>query len=341
MKRFNFIRTEDPFPYAKKIFEFWDAYLPETPHARLDWMFRGNPAGPATWLLALDEDSGELGGTISVMPKNCFLDGTSMRAGIVGDFMVPKSNRVFGPAIGLQKFVSEHYRELGFDFLYTLPNAESAKIAAHVGFKPVKALSTYVKPINFTPYLQRYVWHPVAKLLSPLAKIGSMVMSRGLYASAQGYFEEVSGFDTTFDELFARMKSSFSAPVADHSSEYLIWRYRDNPLYTFRAVTVRASKGTELSGYMVFSITHGRLVIFDGLSARPRDKNNLLKKITEIASREKCRAIEFTVSESGEWARQLKACGFFEAGGESQVYFLGQYSDFTEGWDFLAGERNI
>jgi hypothetical protein len=341
MTPLTFIQTEDPSPYAQQIFDFWDAYLPGTPHARLDWMSRGNPAGPATWLFALKGESGELVGTISIMPKSYFVDSRSLRAGIVGDFMVHKNNRVFGPTISLLKFVSEHYQDLGFDFLYTVPNAESAKVAAHVGFNPVKVLCSYLKPIRFTPYLQRYMPHAVAKSLSPLAKIGSMFMSWKMYVSTAGLFEEVSEFDGAFDELFARMRGSIAAPMADHSSEYLRWRYLGNPVSAFRMVTFRMSEDAGLSGYMVFRITHDRLEIFDGLGLTARDKRSLLKKIIHIAARQKCRALEFTVSESGEWSRELEVCGFLNAGVHIQVLCLGQYNNFGEDWDFLPGERNI
>lgn len=341
MTRFNLIQTEDPFPYAQQIFNFWDAYLPGTPHARLDWMCRGNPAGSATWLLALNEESGELMGTMSVMPKSYFAGSRILRVGIVGDFMVHQNNRVFGPAISLPKFVSEHCQELGFDFLYTIPNVESAKVLAHFGFRPVKILCSYVKPIKLVPYLRRYMPCLIARLLSPLFKTVAILMSLGLCGSSRGIFCEPFEFNEKFDHLFEEVKLSSKELIADHGSDYLVWRYSSNPLSGFRAITFMEPLNAKLSGYIVFKCVNDRLEIFDGFGLTAKDKRSLLKKITQIATREKCRAIQFILAGPEEWSRQLRLCGFFDSKDDTQVYCFGQYKEFSEHWYFLSGEKNI
>ena len=101
MSKFK-IFQDNPKKYKKEILSFWEEYLPGTSPKRLEWM-NENPAGPVIWIFAVEEKTGKLAGTISLFPKQLFVNGKMVKAAILGDFMLHKKFRVFGPVLDLLK----------------------------------------------------------------------------------------------------------------------------------------------------------------------------------------------------------------------------------------------
>lgn len=341
MAGFRILQTDDPVRYREQIVRFWDEYLPGTPHGRFEWMKHRNPAGPALWLLALKADSDELIGTISIMPRKVFLNGQMLRTGIVGDFMVHEKHRVFGPTMQLPKAVVERFSDLGFDFLYTIPNQEGLKVIRRNGFKYLKRLCCYVKPIKVQSYLEKYLPPPGAKLLGWVAEIPLRFLSRETYISLKGFFREASEMDESFDVLSEKIKKRFNGLAGDRSSANLKWRYLENPLYQFHVMTYRKKEDAPLSGYVIFGIHDDEMDLFDIISLERSDTYPMLKKIIEIGRARDCKGIYFTTSHTDARLNIFKSYGFFDAREEIQVFHLGGPRDALENWDFLNGDRNI
>ena len=167
MPKFRII-TGGPSRYKEEIARFWREYLPGTPPERFDWM-RTNPAGPAIWFFAIEEKTSTLAGTISLMPKDMLVDGSPVRACIMGDYMIGGRYRVFGPALDLQKAVTKDFSNLGFRFIYTVPNQASIKIIERMGFVEMMRLRTLIKPVKALPYLKKYVNPTLARFAAPVA----------------------------------------------------------------------------------------------------------------------------------------------------------------------------
>jgi hypothetical protein len=341
MTSFYIIQTDDPADYEGQIFRFWDEYLPGTPHGRLEWMRQGNPAGPAIWLLALREGTGELIGTISIMPRHMFLNGEAVRAGIVGDLMVHEKHRVFGPGIQLPKAALERSASLGFGFLYTIPNAESEKVMYHAGFILVQNLCCYVKPIKLQKYLERYLTPCGAKLISPAAELTLKLISRESYLLAKGHFEETSDVGESFDIFSENLRKNSTIFLGNRNSSYLRWRYLQNPLYKFRILKYRSHGETRLSGYIIFYIHDDEMHLFDVVSLDLSGMGGMLKNVSQIARAEHCKAVYFMTSRTDPRLGTFKSLGFFDGRDNMQLFSSGNFQQALEDWKVMDGDRNI
>jgi hypothetical protein len=277
------------------------------------------------------------------MPRKVFLNGQMLHTGIVGDFMVHEKHRVFGPTMQLLKAVVERFSDLGFDFLYTIPNQESLKVIQRNGFKYLKKLCCYVKPIRVQSYLEKYLPPYGAKLLGWVAEIPLRLLSRETYLSlkGKGFFREASAMDESFDVLSEKIKKRWCGFAGDRSSANLKWRYLENPLYQFHVMTYRKNGDAPLSGYVIFSIHDDKMDLFDIVFLEKSDIYPVLKKIIGIGRAHHCKAIYFTTSHTDARLNIFKSYGFFDAKENIQVFHFGGSRDALENWDFMDGDRNI
>lgn len=341
MPRFNLITTENPEEFREEIVSFWDAYLPETPHARLEWMNRGNPAGPATWLLAFEGNSKKLIGTISLMPRTVLINGKPLKAGILGDFMVHEKHRVFGLPFELPKRMIEQTLGHGIDFIYTIPNPKSEKIFEHLGQTNRKDLWTYARPIQSRSFLEHGLPGPLAKLLAPMADLGLSALGK-MGGGVKGYrVEEKSSIDSSFDRLFQKMLADSSGYLVDRNSKYLTWRYLNNPTYSCRILVLRNKNTEELSGYIVFSLDRGRLEILDLVWLKPDVPGTMLKELIRLAGRERAKGIYFIAGMNSPTLKQVRRNGFWNLKEKATCFFFAAEARAVETWDFVKGDRNI
>jgi predicted acetyltransferase len=340
MERFHIIQA-DPMQYREQILKFWEAYLPMTPPQRFEWLNQGNPAGAAIWVLAFNRKNNELAGVISVMPKEIILEGQTVRGGILGDFMVSNKYRVFGPNLQLPKTVLSHLSDLGFNFLYTIPNPESEKIMKRVGFRKAGVMYNLVKLLKTKHYLNKYLNSFAGRLMSPFTYIGLKIISRETYVSAAGVFEETAVIDEIFDLLWNKIKLQQPHMIGDHSPSYITWRYLQNPLYKFRVLTYKEEFKGDLLGFIIFTIDQGKLYIFDIIAVERTYIHRLLKRIVSIARSESCLSINIDVFETNPLLPILKSFRFFDARGDIAMYSFGEQSTSFQDCSFFGGDRNI
>lgn len=342
MARFHITKTKDPTPYTSELERFWQENLPDTAPARLKWMMEGNPAGPATWFLAFDETKGTLAGTISVMPKNLFINGRPTRCGIIGDLMVDKRYRVFGPAVLLPKAVMSNASALGMEYLYTIPNRASAKILERCSFKRQVSYESFVRPVHLTSYLGKYL-----KLSSGFTRILSMienrftVFSNRLRKDAKGFFID-DHIDESFQQLcdeFARRNSSLI--LGERGSNYLMWRYKNNPQHNFKVLTHRFSAQGEVAGYLVYGINGNMLEIYDLVSLSNLITGKMIKRMIRFAQEGGFKGIYATINPRMPLALLLSRNFFFNNGDRLDLYCPKDMNIPAEKWYFLAGDRNI
>ncbi|MCI0505907.1 MAG: hypothetical protein L0Z73_07315, partial [Gammaproteobacteria bacterium] len=252
MTRF-LIKESDPLQYKTEIVDFWKNYLPGTPPERFDWM-NSNPDGKPIWYLAFEKDSNKLAGTVSIMPRKMINNGKTLRAGIIGDFMIGDKYRVYGPALDLQKTVVASLKNHHLDFLYTLPNKASLKLNERTGLRNIADLDYYVKPIYVAYYLEKHVNHSIARVISPIVKVLLAIGSKETYMTNGGIYREVKDIDGSFDTLWNRIKEKRADLLSNRGAEYLRWRYLKDPLLDFQVITVQDKPDGEISGYIVFTI---------------------------------------------------------------------------------------
>ena len=337
--KFNIIQKYE-FSYKQEIISFWEKYLPGTPPERFDWMTKGNPAGLAIWFFAFEENTGELAGMISLMPRTLFINGQVVRAGIMGDLTVADRYRVFGPALQLIKTAITNMPELGMEFIYTIPNRESEKLIERAGFKKAIKLKTYAKPISLFYYLKKYFPTFIAKIAAPLFDAILRLFFRESNISTDGVFEEVDAPDGLFDEFWEKIRSMTRGPIGEHNLQFINWRYSKNPMQPFRIISYKEDS-KKLSGYIIFSAENNRIEIYDIVSLNDRHTDILLKKTIEITRKGNFQSIYFTVLDNGEWAKKLRSFGFFDAKNYIDVYYFLDSGISLDGWNFFQGDRNI
>lgn len=340
MAKFKIVRN-DPTPYRQKIIKLWEEYLPGTPPGRFDWMNHGNPAGQAVWFFAFEEKSGDLAGFISIMPRDFFLNGRAIRAGILGDFVVTNNYRVFGPGLQLPKTAIKSSYDLGFRFIYTIPNSESKKIMERAGFTDIGFVYYLAKPITVSHYLKKKMHPLLVKYAAPLIESGLRILSRETYAWTGGVFQEVSTIDQSFDLLWEKVKMIQPGILGDHSSAYLKWRYLKNPQYQFHILTYKEKAGGDLLGYVVYTIINETLEVFDIVAVDGNYIIKLLKKIVGFARQQKYHSIYLTVFKNNVWLKKLKTYRFFDTKYEMKLFLACDQGCLHENWLFFAGDRNI
>jgi hypothetical protein len=338
MSKFQIIRT-DPVQFKAQILDFWDKYLPGTPPARFEWLDRGNPAGPAVWFFALD-DKNELAGMVSILPKDMIRKGRTVRAGILGDFMVHSKYRIFGPNLLLLKTALADMTDLDFALLYTVPNPQSVQLIKRAGADNVGSFKNFVKPLEAKHYLSRHTDSFSQRLLAPFVDTGLRLISKDTYISSKGFFEEIFRTDESFDLLWNSIKDRLTM-AGDRSGAYLGWKYLLNPHNDFRVLTFRERAGGSLLGFVVFTVDQNRLNIYDMVALNKASINKLLTKIVRIGRMESCISVNAEIFETNPLLASFKSFGFLDAKNDFVVFSLGEEQWPGSGCYLFSGDRNI
>ena len=340
MANFRVIQ-EDPLRYKEQILQFWTEYLPGTPPGRFEWLQDGNPSGPALWFFALESKTSELAGVISILPAEIIRQGKKIRAGILGDFMVSKKYRVFGPNFLLPRAVRNNSAGLGFQLIYTIPNAESEKIARREGFHQAGVVHTFVKPLRIAPYVNKYMHPLAARLVSPLVDMGLRITSRELSVSSRGLFQEVSEIDGSFEHFWHAIRQNQPDMIGDHRPAYLQWKYFQNPLHTFRILTYRERADGNLLGYLVFTMHESKMHIYDVIALHKKYACKLLKETIKRGRKERCQSIQMQILETNPLLPVVRSFRFINARDDVNLLFSSEEAWNFEGFSFFAGNRNL
>ncbi len=339
MSKFQIVHR-NPLEFRAQIVEFWGEYLPGTPPTRLEWLTQGNPAGPAIWLFAFEGENNELAGMVSIMPKYMLQNGRTIRAGILGDFMVHSRYRVFGPNLLLLKTALAGMADFDFELLYTVPNTQSVQLIKRAGAYSVGSFKNFVKPLEAKHYLSRHMDPFPQRLLAPLVNTGLRLISKDTYISSEGFFEEISEIDESFDSLWDSVKGRL-AMAGDRSAAYLQWKYLRNPHNYFKVLTFKEKTGGRLLGFLVFTVDQHRLNIYDMAALNEASIDKLLMKIVSIGRMENCISVNVEIFERNPLLASFKSFGFFDAKNDFVVFSSSAQHWPTSGCYLFAGDRNI
>jgi len=251
MARFTVVQDTDG-TYEDAVRSLWQRYLPGTPGARYPWMAAGNPAGRSDWLVALAGESGEVAGVLSIMPRFFWRGGKRLRAGILGDFMVEKKHRLYGPTLLLPGKAGEWQAALGYDVLYTVPNREAVRVIVRAGLQDTIRVRHYARPLSSRYYVEK--------------RLGG-IWAAPAAASSSRARRQTSGL-VRWRATWAAYRSSILAPVASSPDRRVLrsrrwpdlvrdsmairrppgWDAQDDI-----AVHFRAAEGAGFSGAQLFS----------------------------------------------------------------------------------------
>ncbi len=340
MAKFKIVQA-DPFQFKAEILHFWEEYLPGTPPARLEWMEK-NPAGSVVWLFALEEKTGRLAGTISLFPKQLFYKGKTIYAAILGDFMLHQKFRVFGPALDLLKEAIARQKKGEFDFLYTVPNEQSVKIAERVGFRSIGAVYSLVRPQQCDVLLEKHCGRLSAKIFGKpacwLLDLFSGITSVGKSVVVQ----QMDWHDTALDEFCRKSRENkITIMSGDCSRSYFNWRYRENPEFKFQIYTCRKQNDAPIQGVFFVTLNKNRMELYDIIALEDKYILPIMGEINKICKKQKCVGVYSSVFEKNPLLPIMKRSCFFDAKDQIKIYTYPSNIPGTENWAFTSADRNI
>lgn len=248
------------------ILDCWTRGLAHSdPGSKFDWYYRRAPeASPKVFFLqhASQEDAA---GVAAVWVRWMHCGDMPVSAGIMIDFVVVPEHRTFYPALFLQREV----RRLTADtqpLLFGLPNRQSEAILRRVGYKLVGPMKRRVRVLRTADYLARYLPGWLSRVVGPVIdriRIGMLAVKCRLKSDFRGQWQARA--DARFDELW-KCASLPETLMGVRDSEFLNWRFGDNPLgkYDFFAV---CSKSGRLVAYAVCEAKKKSLNVQDFLVA--------------------------------------------------------------------------
>lgn len=333
------INQVNPSKYKREIITLWKNNLPHTPEGRFEWM-ADNPEGASIWYLAIDEKSLKVIGSISILPRRIRMDGKTYLAGIVGDFMVEKKFRVFGPTFGLLNTVTREYSKLGFDFLYSFPNQASEKVVLRAGFKIIGLAKRLVKPLNLKNKLIQYIPSRLATIFSLALNFALELLSKETYMKANISFNQINEPNLECDLFWRKIKDRFST-IGERSADYLKWRYFKNPLYRFSMFTYSKTLDNTFLGYIIFNVQNNNVHIFDILPEKEKFVNLIIGRFIKEMRNLNYSSLSIGVLRNNPLYSYIKYFGFVDSHEDVPVLYAGDSKLIPQNWVFFSGDRNV
>ncbi len=274
----------DPSEHRDQLLALWastmdNRRIAEATELRYDWLYQRNPRGACTCVVILEE-TGELIGCASAILRRMSVQGRDDSAGMLCDFAIDERYRTAGPALAVQRRVAKECAAAGVPFLFGYPNENAAPIFKRLRYKFVGDAEAWVKPLHSEYKVRERIANPTAaRAASALLDIGLRARDVATFLRHPHRFrtEILERADQRFDQLWERARPPYI--TGTKSSEFLNWRYSDNPTADFAYCTV--THAGELVGYVVYSVVNDAVVIADLLCDLERDLDLLLFAFAE------------------------------------------------------------
>lgn len=338
------IINSGPALYQNQIIRLWNDCLPGTPPQRLEWLNKGNPAGPTLWFLALDMTRGgnRLIGTSTIMPKNFTINNKKVGAGILGDVMVAKEYRGRNLGIRIQKKILNEMFNLGFNFLYVVPNKNSENIFRKLGFKELSSLRTLVRPVRLDHFMTKFTIMPLwENFFRFIEKVMNSLCRNIHFSRSNIMLESTPDFDVSFETKSLKCNRNQGHIIAEKSEKYLSWRFKKNPAFKFKIILCKEPDQGNLLAYCIYTISNNKLWIYDIVLSQDRNIGLLLNKSLMIAQQKGCVGVYICLSQANPMIRKIKRYCFIDTGDKSSILWTGNLDVDSLKWHFFSGDRNI
>lgn len=207
---------------------------------RYEWLYRGNPHGPAAAWLAVDETRGETIGMASAFPRMAVTDGREERCWVLADFCIHSDFRALGPALQLHRACLAGVDRGAAAFCYDFPSERMMAIYRRLGIRPFATMTRFAKVLRWGPKARQAV--PIPGARSAAGFLGDLVdrmpSRRPSAPPGVSFSIQDRDCDATFDELDRGVRGRYRRQM-DRSAAYLNWRYRANPLTRYELLTAR------------------------------------------------------------------------------------------------------
>jgi GNAT superfamily N-acetyltransferase len=227
-----------------------------------DWLYRGNPDGPARAWLLLEDETDDVIGAAAAFPRRMTVRGEDLECWNLGDFAIAPAARSLGPAVALQRACLDEVMSGGIPFAYDHPSCNMMAPYARLGIRATAEVVRYAKLLRVDDKVASIA--KVGVVGKGVSALGNLILSFGNRSARAGAgFEAralVGRFDDRFSELWRRLAPRREV-VGRRTAEYLNWRYLDNPRSSYEIVTVE--RQGQLMGYAVYSNKGREAIVVD------------------------------------------------------------------------------
>ena len=266
------------------ILALWARNLPEASPQRYDWLYENGPT--QGWVVRDDDET--IIGSIGMMDRTMKVFNDICRTGQPVDFNVDKQHRTVGPALQLQRRLTEAVDDGQLALSYGLPNEQAQPVLRRVGYRATGIMGRWTKPLRTYDVLGDYLKN------RSFRKAASVVLDAGLQLTSpetrrcrrRGIRAEiVDRFDDRFDRLWAAARDKY-AIIGQRTSDYLQWRFAECPDVRYRTLTL-CDDCDRLLAYLTYSQDKGRAYIGDLLFVNDADLELLLCEFIWLLRRQR------------------------------------------------------
>ncbi len=262
---FQIIRADlDNEQHIAAIKALWNNNLTYISPGRLEWLYKENPAGRAYTWLALDDKEDSVVGCASVLPRKVMVDGTVRTMGIAVDFAIDAKYRVFGPALPLQRAISEQVWESGIELMFAFPNEASQGVFKRVGYQQIGESQRVAYLVRSADkFADRISFSILAK---PAARVvDTLLMARSYYDRLTPGRKTGSLRTSEPDkrwQLFWERKAAAVAFGGVQDLANVTWRYAQCPYQQYQFFGL-LDEDKQLAAYLVYSEDSGVALVDD------------------------------------------------------------------------------
>jgi hypothetical protein len=311
---------------------------------RFDWLYLGNPYGPARAWIAIDKNTGKGVGAAAAFPRRLSVRGSSRTGYVLGDFCIDRQYRSLGLALQLQRTCLEQVGSECPASSYDFPSDRMMAIYHRLRIDPMGMAVRWSKLLRAERKIGKLVKSSaLAKTLAaPVNKLMEWKDSPSASTGGWTIAEHLGDCDEEFTRL-ARAVGSRYGTCIERSAEYLNWRYLKHPSVRHQILTARW--GEELKGYVVFAHTEkdARIVDLFGFSDTPMWTALVTGAVASLRARMVV-SVSFPALATNPWAGLLPKWGFHPR--ESSpvvVYVSGKAAEPEESaassWFLVDGDR--
>lgn len=284
------------------------------------WQYNKYPWGKP--IICLGEDNDRIIGQTTLLPTKINYQGSYIEGGYSIDTMVDKDYRRRGIFATLANKSYEKGKEQGIKFRYGFPVFGALiGLTDKLGATLVDEIPVFIRVYRLDKYLASKIGN---KTLAKIISVPSLAFTRFMYKEKRirpkdNYIiKEVNSFNEDFDNLWDKLKDSFSL-MTPRTSAYLNWRIKDHP--TIKYNTFVAYLGEELLGYIIVRVesktVNGKLTlkvghIMDMLATNDNVLGSIYFKVKEFLKSENIDFILSWAGDSMQYRNLLVDLGFYK-----------------------------
>jgi len=334
----------------ENILDLWRHNLNHTDEKRFEWLYEKNSLGnPRIFLIKDDRDN--LVGMNGLLSRSFYVNGKIIEASQAIDLLVDRKHRTVGPAIQLHRELLGYVNANAIPFVYGFSLKSAALVLRRLGYGMLGSQERWVKPLKSKQLLERYFkFKPILVTISFIVDWGMKLFwhEAKLRKGKNTIISIDCEFDERFDGLWQRGFGQFFA-VGERNSNYLHWRFSENPSKKFQVFSLSGRDG-EMLGYVIYSTsTNGVVNIADLFYSDYKSLTELLREFVIQQKKVERSSINFSFLGPKKLKNILRKQGFIKRQEDSNILLYINANKNTiisdnleaENWYITEADRDI